>query len=225
MGSGRGRSKRARVSQEPSSFPLRRLDSVWHIGTLDPADLHSNYSSSYEGHGLSVSLDPEEWERIANLGGRPCHELNKEGARFIDAHSLTTAQKNTVKEWGVTQKYVTPQNLWRLYYYDSEEEQDRWLVFDNEDAARNEASTMEEEKIKMVIGLKPTEKFIARTNNDPGLECFDELLVLYADEKLPEIDGVWWEDDYGDLSAPRGCILPSRLGVWQRVSAVERALV
>lgn len=42
-------------------LPLLELDSVFHIGTLDPVDKGAR-GSSLEGHGLSVSLCPEEGE-------------------------------------------------------------------------------------------------------------------------------------------------------------------
>ena len=47
-------------------FPLVAFDSVFHIGTLDPAD-KGNRGSSLEGHGLSFAASEELveiWERL-----------------------------------------------------------------------------------------------------------------------------------------------------------------
>lgn len=49
-------------------LPILDLDSVVHIGSFGPSDKDSR-GSSYEGHGLSVSRDPDEWEALSKFGG------------------------------------------------------------------------------------------------------------------------------------------------------------
>lgn len=242
MGSGKGKSRRAsavqsaprstKVQNTPSTpsdtpkikkkakpLPTFTLDSVWHIGTLNPKDLHKNFPWSHEGHGLSVSTDPDEWERIAKLGGYPRHELRKKGGNFIDFHNITASQRKAVSEWGITNGYVETKTLWRVHFEDTEEEETKYFTFEDEESAREEADSLgsdPDNDIKQTIGLKPTNKFHDKTGTRPTADCFDELLVFYADEELPNVDGVWWEDEYGDLSAPRGCIFPSRLNSWKQ---------
>jgi hypothetical protein len=73
--------------------PVRWISRVAHIGTLDPA---AKGAFSWEAHGLSVSLHPEEWEAIARLGGRPWHLLERTGGVFLDYWSLGEKHRRTI---------------------------------------------------------------------------------------------------------------------------------
>ena len=51
------------------NLPIVSFDSVFHIGTLDPADKGS-HGSSLEGHGLSFAASEElveTWERLLHV--------------------------------------------------------------------------------------------------------------------------------------------------------------
>lgn len=39
----------------------------------------------------------------------------------------------------------------------------------------------------------------------------DFLLPLYVEREMPDAHGVWWEDEHGPMSAPRGVIVPSKM--------------
>ena len=66
----------------------------------------SKSSFSYEGDGLSISINPEHWIEIANLAGDTFSLTRKEG-RFADAHSF---DKGAVLTWGVEEKYIEDSN-------------------------------------------------------------------------------------------------------------------
>ena len=71
-------------TEEVGWFPIKQFDPEYepltHIGTLNPKD---KGRLSYEGHGLSVSTCPEEWQRIARLGGLPWHTFEKRRSSFL----------------------------------------------------------------------------------------------------------------------------------------------
>lgn len=69
--------------------------------------------------------------------------------------------------------------------------------------------------IEETEALKPTAKLEERLGMKSYLDCFDHLLVVYGEEET-DYDGVWWEDEYGHMSAPRGVIFPSRLEAWKK---------
>lgn len=68
--------------------PPRTFEALFHVGTLRPEDKGCD-GPSWEGHGLSVSVHPAAWTRIARLGGRPTWKLVNDQARFVDVHALT----------------------------------------------------------------------------------------------------------------------------------------
>ena len=66
---------------------MRDLSKVCHLGFLDteaPAKLDRRSGNSLEGSGLSVSVTPMAWRKIARLGGSDSYILTKESPRFAD---------------------------------------------------------------------------------------------------------------------------------------------
>lgn len=205
--------------QELADPPVVSLPFLIHVGSLNEADRAANHGDSYEGHSLSVSRDPEEWERIARLGGNPWWALRNRDAKFLNAHALTDAQREQVVDWAVENGYAERVEVYEVAWWDDELEQESCTWFESIAEARDEAEALEipEDEITTRKSHKETQAFLERISASRGiLGDLDRLLMLYVDEMLPELDGVWFEDDYGWLSAPRGGILPSRLDRWQR---------
>jgi len=198
-------------------LPLLSFDSVFHIGTLDLAD-KGTHGSSLEGHGLSFAASEElveTWERIAKLGGQPTWRLDKPGARFVDAHRLSKAQRKEIKEWGVEEGYVELVTVWHAVRWDSEIEDETWSVHESKEDAELELD--EGGEIRRRRDLKGTAKLDQLIGQQAGLSCFDLLLVAYV-EQTTELDGVYWDDlDDGWYSAPRGVILPAKVAEWRTV--------
>lgn len=222
MGRGAG-NRQQQVGQPRLELPIVCLPELVHIGTLDPADKGRWFSTSLEGHGLSVSRDPDEWERIAKLGGRPWWQLAKPDAAFVNVHELSTVQRQEISDWAVGAGYATHQKAFKLSYVSNDEdgEQHRFMLFADEVQARDEFEFLEEAEseptLETVDTLAATELLEQRLGMKSSLvDIDDHLLVLWVDEQRSDLDGVWWEDDYQSLAAPRGVIVPRALASWQR---------
>jgi hypothetical protein len=214
--------------QDESRFRTYALDRVAHTGSMNPADKNSRYES-YEGHGLSVCLptDAERWEDIAELCGEPW-TLSKPSGCFLDRHSLTAAQRNAVEEWAIKRGYATRLLMWAAIveheYEDGSVEKEIIYEHTREDVLAEAACR------GPVAGAVHTEMVIRGT---PALaerlgmrdvqSCFDLLVVCYVEDELPDLDGVWWEDSYAYLSAPRGVILPGKLAGWSVMLSTDGA--
>lgn len=72
--------------ESDSPYPLISFTKLYHVGTLNP---ENKGSDSHEGSGLSVSVHPNEWTRIAKLGGGDLYSLSKSGNQFLDFHRMT----------------------------------------------------------------------------------------------------------------------------------------
>lgn len=199
------------VTQRP--MPTRSFAQLFHVGTLNLTDKGTD---SHEGSGLSVSLHPEEWMDIAEIGG-DIWRATKAGNRFLNFHRLSKTHRQIIHAWGEAHGYVTRQSLWRVNFYDEELEQENHVIFDNEEDAWEEADEMGTEPIEVRNSFVGTTKLWQRSRHSrayPGFE-FDLLCPIYAEDEL-NIDGVWWQDilDVARLSAPRGVIVPSKVASW-----------
>jgi hypothetical protein len=226
MGRGKKRTRRdasAAAGASLRSLPTVALDCVYHIGTLNPADKRR---FSYEGAGLSFSLAPAEWERIAELPAAAWWRLVRRNARFLDYHALDQAARRTISAWAIEQGLAEIRRGVRIEY-DHEFEfsgVERCVCFCATRAEAEEtveAEEMENAVVSPAEWLAPLPKLEARTGAAIDVEtgCFDYLLPIWVEE-CTDLDGVWWEDVYdpAGLSAPRGVIVPSRL---QRFARTE----
>lgn len=187
-------------------------DLVYHVGEFD---VSKKDFSSYEGYGLSVSEHPDEWSYIARLSG-DTHVLKKMGGRFVDFHELTEDDWDMVIDWGISSGYVTRDVVYVTQWYDDEWEQEFEMVSDSLQELIDE--DYDEEDIETREGLFPTRRMHDRMSHEVNLASVrDYLLIMYVDDTLEDMDGVWWEDDFdvSRLSAPRGCILPRKLDDWE----------
>jgi hypothetical protein len=193
-------------------LPTRILKKVYHVGEMDKskkADL------SYEGSGLSVSLHPKEWSKIARLGGE-VHTLTKDNGTFVDFHKLKENQKQGIIEWGFQNELVTESDVYRYTFYDDDDEE-CYMDFDSFEQAMYEADDDEESITVIEGGIKATEKLIRLSEQKSiGLsETFSHLATVYI-EKETDYDGVWWNDvlDVHNYSAPRGVIFIHKIKLW-----------
>ena len=202
--------------KKAAGFAFKSFKKLWHVGTMNPKDKRDD---SYEGAGLSVSVNPEEWQQIARIGG-DLWEFTKPGNKFVNFHRLSKAQRKQIADWGVENGYAQPAELWRHSFFD--EELDDWRYSDYATKAEAEGelgSGYDQEKVEPVKGgLTATPKLSQKSLRgkiDP-LEVMDLLVTAYAEDEL-DCDGVWWADDLDpeNLSAPRGVIFPSKLSSWK----------
>lgn len=200
---------------------VRSLTRVWHIGTLDRRD-KGRRGPSFEGDGLSVSVDPDAWEEIAKLGGLPRWVLTNPRGRFVEFHALTEIQRTAIADWGITHGLVCKKDTWALSYYDEELEDRCTLEIDDEAEACETLDDLlehdpdSEPELKPAETLAVTSKLCERIGFKP-LDAFDVLVALWAEDETT-LDGVWWADRLAPelLSAPRGVIVRRALPNWRR---------
>lgn len=194
-------------------LPTVDFEELYHVGSLDPKD---KGTGSYEGVGLSVSLHPEEWMEIARIGGTTW-ELTKQGNSFLDYYGLSDEHKEQILRWGLKRGLVESSTIYRVTYYDSEYDEERYMDFFSRKEADEEAELLEEDaKVEVVPGsYRSTFKLKKMTRNAPG-DALGALTPVYVEHET-RLDGVWWDEelDTSRLSAPRGVIVPARLKEWK----------
>lgn len=190
-------------------------ETLWHVGTLEQGDKHSQFSGSYEGAGLSVSRHPEEWRGIAGLPGSDW-QCDLGDNRFLDRWQLSKGQERAVENWAIEAGLLEPVTRWEVRWHDDELGRDVSIHCDSYDEALTEADD-DPQAITETRALAVTPRLSSFTGTPAGdtASAFDLSLTAYAEAET-DFDGVWWEDDYDPvaLSCPRGVILPSRLENW-----------
>jgi hypothetical protein len=203
------------------SSHLLPIPRVWHVGTFNPAD---KGRGSQEGAGISVSLHPQAWQRIAHLSGE-VYCLTKPSAGFVDVRRCLRDRSimRAVCRWAAEQGYVERRTIYRFTYYDDEQED--WLQpsFLAHRETREEYDSWKEALASPVSlhtfqGYAPTARMTRRALHDqPPLALVkDFALAFFVEDLLPEIDGLWWDDDYRPsvLSTPRGALFAHKLALW-----------
>ncbi len=203
---------------------VRKFKSLLHIGSL-PTDTPLVYApdrfgngAHYEGIGLSVTTEPDEWQRIGVPGDIVAvSKLDRKPGAFLDWHN----DKKSVKlawRWAVDEGWAYYDTAWDVVY--SDEYGERNMRFYSKKDAETEVEYSDGQGLRIVPreALRPTKKLSSRWaslfNND-YIFVEEEAVNLWIAAIHPELDGVWWEDiiDH-DLSAPRGNILPHALPRW-----------
>lgn len=197
-------------------LPLKNFSKVYHVGSMD---IKNKSNFSLEGSGLSVSIHPNEWSKIARLGGNEIFELSKTNGAFVDAYKIKKQHKQTIINWALENGYLIQKETYKVCWFDDELEQTVCMEFDDLAKAKDELGN-EDEGRKLKInkkGLLPTVKLKQETHQqeiDPS-QTFDLLLTIYV-ENTSNYDGIWWSDKLDPLnySAPRGVIFNKMVNNW-----------
>ena len=198
-----------------NGIPLRSFDVLFHVGTLQASHKQRD---SLEGMGLSVSLHPNAWRKIARgrvSGDTWC--FSKPNNKFVVANDLTENSRKEIEGWALGQGLVRREKIWRVEYFDDEIDDLIRQEFSWEDkaAALNEATLYEVALQTIPNVVVATEELRKKTQHSaPPILVFDLVLPIYAEGF--GFDGVWWDDilDVAAYSAPRGVIVPSRVSEW-----------
>lgn len=238
--SARGEAAVGLLDREPATAPepapdpvlgepaLVTFDEVAHVGTLDATD---RQDWSYEGEGLSVSVNPDDWSAIARLGDAPTWTLTRtdgEPLRFVSWHDLDPRARTAVRAWGTEQGWIAEKTVYRVTYLGMDDNgYDTICSFEATTAedAEEEAALCDvdpdhpDTDFLVTTAWRPTADFPDRRigrDDDPT----DVLLAHYVREQRPDLDGVWWADAYApeSLSCPRG-VLVHDLDGYRRRSA------
>jgi hypothetical protein len=199
------------------TLPIKKISKVFHVGEMD---IKNKSKFSLEGSGLSVSINPDEWRKIAQLGDRELYLLTNPNGVFVDGNKLNKQQKTNVISWGLENGYISQKETYKVCWYDDEMEDDVCMEFPTYDEAKEEAGDEEDGKTIEVNkgGMLPTSKLISTSMQgriEPS-QTFDLLLTIFL-EKTTNYDGIWWNDklDVVKYSAPRGVIFNSKLNNWK----------
>lgn len=197
--------------ESASRAPTLTFPELYHVGSLNAEEKGND---SYEGAGLSVSVHPNAWRRIARIGGETW-KVTKAGNQFLNYHETTPEQHAEMVKWAVKQGYAEPTTYWSVSYYDDEWDEERVFYCDSREEAEEEAEGYDTDQIEEHPNkLRGTEKLMQRCKvNKSHMQHPDHLIAtVFADDVLG-LDGVWWEDtfDPSRLSAPRGVIFPDKV--------------
>jgi len=216
-------------------------DTLYHVGTMNPAN---KGIGSYEGHGLSISRDPDDWRSIAKLPGSEW-VLEKPGHSFLDVHELTDEQKAVIFGWAVGHGLCERTVIFQSVRYDDEWEcdlasthatyeeaieQQGWEIDGDGNVIDDDGEPVDEETLGEHIrqhdsfAATPALIEMMRGNNHDSLGSSAEqyAIIAYA-ERVLGLDGCWWEDEHDPsrLTCPRGVIFPERLSSWKVCLASE----
>lgn len=213
------------------TYPLVRLQSLYHAGTFNASQKGIN---SMEGAGLSVSHHPEDWIRIAKLGGSSIYCMKKKNNSFLNFYDLQEKHKQEIRSWGMAEGYVQEGVIYELSWEtcdDNDCEVTCQIESEDKNYLKGEQEALEEEEIESVLvsktGLLPLLKLKDETRNPNAhvSQSFSLLTTLFAEHAL-SIDGVWWEEELDPYaySAPRGVIVPSKISSWTHSVALNRGV-
>jgi hypothetical protein len=169
-----------------------------------------------------VSLDPDAWTKIARLDGQLLTLARRDGAdgTFVDGHEV----RDRALAWAVEEGLGREVHMWGVAHYDEEVEDDVVVYFDTEAEAQEECADSEylspaETLVVVADGLLKDDMERAYGRSDFGFigEAVNRWVAIHR----PDSDGVWWADEYGPYSAPRGVILAHRLADWEIIRRTE----
>lgn len=195
--------------------PVLHFRCIYHVGTMNPADKRPD---SMEGAGLSVSVHPSDWRKIAKgLVVGPTWKVRRSDngyGQFLNAHAISRRSVKSIWSWGEQNGFVTKAPLWRSIWIDGESG-DRFFYDHTTRQAAKDDVEFYEGRYRKISGFIATDKLRLATNNKCETSTTrDMLMTVYAEAK--GLDGVWWTDRYDplNLSCPRGVIVPGALSRW-----------
>lgn len=199
-------------------LPVLTILRVFHVGTMD---IEKKKKGSYEGAGLSVSNCPGAWQRInkGNTYGE-VWEIRKDAGVFVDYHEISQEAKEEIIKWGQENELVERCTIYRFSNYSDEIEAEYYEDYTDEAEAKAIAEDIEQEYETDYNGYKATQKLKKLSFQEEFQQClypFELLVTSYVEQKVLDVDGIWWEDTYSPMqySAPRGVIFNSRLKSWE----------
>lgn len=197
-----------------TSLPSLSFVNLWHVGTMD---VTRKRQGSHEGSGLSVSVNPREWQQINPLTSGEIWRLTKPGNRFLDYLKLTKSQTRAISEWGLGEGLTRQATLYRVSWFDDEMNAEMCTDFHTREEAEEEHDEGMDDIQEVPGGLVAEQKMLERLKEKSlsPLMVSDLVATLFSEDVL-HWDGVWWSEllDVSRYSAPRGVITNSSLAGW-----------
>lgn len=199
-------------------FPVVAFDHLFHVGCMDPelkGKSHNRYS--LEGDGLSVSVHPVSWRKIARLGDASTWRLSSENDKItlLDVLALSDEHWEEIIQWSVENGWITRTTgfkvSWETDELDEEGPGSHFMLFSDEASANDEAEVRDTQP-ESVMCNSPSEALIRRLQFKPDIAlCTDMAMTVFVEEVLWRTEGIhgaWWQEvhDVHLLSAPRGVL-------------------
>lgn len=215
-----------------SNIVFKGIYTLYHVGT---ADIKNKSKNSYEGNGLSVSICPSAWCKIAKIGSSDVWALKKSNMRLLDYYSLKDDVLDKITNWGIENEYLEEVYVRYVYEY-FDEELDRTvavLCYDFKSALEETCEETQYESYEDYLlnveaehrdiypykTYKATEKLRAKSLIDipEGDMSKEQNFLIYIEENT-DYDGVYWDDKFDilGLSAPRGVIFNSKIETFHK---------
>ena len=190
------------------------MTTVFHVGFLNikkPTRGNSKPGMSLEGNGLSVSHHPDEWTKIARLGGSETYVLTKSSPNFFMA--VESGDKESIR-WCIKEGYLVPKKKYRAYSTD-EDGEEHFFELDSKKEAEQES-----DDVRIVNGYSFGLKGINYWRENFSSKVDNSMAASFAAIFFAEAhgyDGVWWNEilKVSLLSAPRGVIFQHKLSEWK----------
>jgi hypothetical protein len=221
-------------------LPIAHHPVVYHVGTRPgrPGPRRRG-RSAFEGHTLSVTTEDaiDDWRRIARPLQGATWELHGPG-RFLDYLALSAGTREVLLRG--RPDLVTHAPAFWVGHWDYQERDfcgDQCGTWGEavEAAADHGVDPVvtevpdDEDDIEewpggiVVMSLwEPTAK-LRQIAGKHGLDVDEgETSALVEIARDAGLDGIWWDNDFGEWSAPRGGLIHERLPMW-RVAKVGRA--
>lgn len=212
-----------------NQLPLIKTAYVYHAGDLTQP-ITNDRPYSQEGACLSVSHCPLDWCRIAKLPVKYIHTLRRDTEFVLLDMQLAYKDddlRSEVINWAREEGLVEEKVRWRAWYFDSEADEWRHYTCATKEDADVEVSEVLEyleegdatappghNMVEPVVLWVSTPKLATRMRQAKygDVDAFDFAMIAWAEDNLPQLDGVWWNQPYDpfSLTAPRG-------GLFQRV--------
>lgn len=215
-----------------NNIVFKGLSTLYHVGTTD---IKNKGKDSYEGNGLSVSICPTAWCKIAKIYSSDVWEFKKPNIKLLDYHSVGSDTFDKIAIWGVKNGYLEEVYGKYVYeYFDEELGRNTAVLCDDFKSALEEACIDSQYEsyedyllskdsdyydIYPYKTYKATEKLKSKSLIDisEGDMSKEQNLLIYLEENT-EYDGVYWDDnlDVLGLSAPRGVIFNSKIDTFNK---------
>jgi hypothetical protein len=210
-------------------LPIRRIDTLYHWGSLKPENLGEN-GASWEGNCLSASLCPEAWLGIAKLGNNPLHAMTANGGVFVDLYALVLSAEFSEQRTALIQALegadmMTLKKVYRLL--DTNEDGDVVSsLYPTLDEAESEAMArtgdLDEAEIEETQRYVPSDevaRFLGITADAALVDGLNYAVMAWIRQQViagAQIDGVYMNDNFDPLaySAPVFAVFPERVARW-----------
>lgn len=190
-----------------------KIPMLFHIGELN---ISKRRSHNFEGKGLSVSLTPLEWKKIAKgyVSG-DAFELTKDNARFALYHESLDEE---IVKWANKNNLITTIKSLFVVSYNDEMEQDIYEKYDSvsdiQDEYQEDFSDLDIKNINEYLPTENLKNLLAPVDVTGSIFCM--LFGLYVAAKFPHCDGVWFDEkiSVSQYKAPSGLIFDHKYKNW-----------